>query len=425
MIYSLNTLSLSLLWCFPIPHYSFLTTTYEGVVTTAGNNFLHPSGVSISRDGLFALVADQNQIIFQLQISTSSSTIFAGNIGSPDHTDGIGTNARFNAPVAVSISPDGLFALVVDSSNFLIRMIILSTISVNTLAGRLLTGGASNGIGSNAYFSAPTDVTISPNGLFALVGDRGNHLIRQINISTKSVTTLAGASYGFSNGVGTVALFADPSGICYSSDSLYALVADTSNQLIRRIEISTKIVTTLAGGGGSGDFADGVGTNALFSSPFGVRISTDNMFALVTDDSFNLVRLIEIATVNVTTLAGAIDGTAGSRDGIGTNSQVNAPLGVSISSDGLFAFIADRYNNVVRRIDINRQEHLTPSVPVTGAPSVFPSQTPTVRPSARPSPGRYSFGVLFGDHNILSPGNALFVNYFVSSAPGPVNSSLT
>jgi hypothetical protein len=110
----------------------------------------------------------------------------AGVTGVPGATNGIGTNSQFKNPVAVSISPDGLFALVAERHNHLIRQIVLSTASVSTLAGVAGVPGATNGIGTNSKFNVPYGVSISPHGLYALVAD-WNHLIRQIVLSTASV----------------------------------------------------------------------------------------------------------------------------------------------------------------------------------------------------------------------------------------------
>jgi DNA-binding beta-propeller fold protein YncE len=107
----------------------------------------------------------------------------AGVAGVSGATNGVGTNSQFFNPREVSISPDGLYALVVDQLNHLVRQIVLSTASVSTLAGVAGVSGATNGVGTNSKFFAPYGVSISLDGLFALVGDRDNSLIRQIIFS--------------------------------------------------------------------------------------------------------------------------------------------------------------------------------------------------------------------------------------------------
>jgi hypothetical protein len=67
------------------------------------------------------------------------------------------------------------------------------------------------------------------------VGDHENHRIRKIVISTGVVTTLTGTgSPGYSNGTGTSASFKNPAGITTDGTNLY--VVDMISNLIRRIE---------------------------------------------------------------------------------------------------------------------------------------------------------------------------------------------
>jgi DNA-binding beta-propeller fold protein YncE len=153
--------------------------------------------------------------------------------------NGVGTIAQFNRPFGVSISLDGVYALVADQFNSLIRHIIISTASVTTLAGVTGSAGPTNGVGTIARFNYPFGVSISPDGVYALVADYSNHFIRHIVISTASVTTFAGGSAGSTNGVGTIARFRNPAGVSISQNGVNALVADRGNHLIRYVAIST------------------------------------------------------------------------------------------------------------------------------------------------------------------------------------------
>jgi DNA-binding beta-propeller fold protein YncE len=266
-------------------------------------------------------------------------TLFAG--GKAGSADGIGTNAQLNIGY-IRISPNGLFALYVDTSSSLIRKIDTSTASVTTLTG----------IGTNSKFKGPQGVSISPDNSYALVADTSNHLIRHIDLSSAFVSTLAGVtlSAGYANGVGTNSKFNYPYGVAISPDGLYALVTDFSNNVIRHIVLSTATVKTLAGVRSELNIVNGIGTNSNFHSPAGIAISLDGSFALVTDTSKKAIRQIVLSTVSVTTLAGSRLGHA---DGQGTNARFYYPLDVSISPDGLYALVADTYNSLIRRIDIS------------------------------------------------------------------------
>ena len=96
------------------------------------------------------------------------------------------------------------------------------------------------------------------------VADRENYKIRKIVISTGVVTTLAGSvTAGSANGTGAAASFKYPRAITSDGTNLY--VTDSNNHSIRKVVISTGKVTTIAGSGSAGS-ADGTRTSATFSA---------------------------------------------------------------------------------------------------------------------------------------------------------------
>jgi hypothetical protein len=422
-----------------------VSASTDGIGTYAQFNV--PHGLAISQDRVYALVADTgNHVVRRIIISTASVTTWAGGIGTNGATNGIGTNSRFDSLRGVAISPDGLYVLVSDEKNHLIRKIVISTVEVTTFAGVAGSIGAINGIGTDSKFYYPKGVSISSDGVFALVAESSNHLIRQIVLSTASVTTLAGAvgSNGATNGIGTNSQFNYPYGVSISPNREYALVTDVSNHLIRKVVISTGSVTTFAGVPLSSGFVNGIGTNSQFHSAYGLAISPDGVYALVTDFANQLIRQIIISTVSVTTLAG-VTGSIGAINGIGTNAKFKYPYGVAISSDGAYALITEESNSLIRQIIMNLISPSTaPSLAPTTDPSVVPSVVPSISPSTAPSLApttdpsvvpsvvpsispsslptvlpsqlpaalvRYNFGVIFGDDAILSAGNALLVDH--------------
>jgi sugar lactone lactonase YvrE len=137
--------------------------------------------------------------------------------------------------------------------------------------------------------------------------------------------------------------------VALSGDGALALVADTGNHTIRRIDITTGVVTTSAGSAGTPGSADGTGAAARFSYPRGVAISADGSTALVADFSNNVIRAITLASGVVTTLAGT-PGSSGSSDGVGTGARFTYPAGIALSGDGATVLVADPDNQTLRRI---------------------------------------------------------------------------
>ncbi|SVC78579.1 uncharacterized protein METZ01_LOCUS331433, partial [marine metagenome] len=265
-------------------------------------------------------------------------TTLAGS-GSYGSTNGTGTSASFYSPVG--ITTDGTNLYVADTDNHLIRKIVISTGVVTTLAGSGTAGSADDDNGTAASFNKPYGITTDGTNLY--VADRNNHLIRQIVISTGVVTTVAGTgSDGSVNGTGTLASFYNPRGITTDGTNLY--VAEYGNHLIRQIVISTGVVTTVAGTGSSGSVNDN-GTAASFYAPTGITTDGTNLY--VADGSNSLIRQIVISTGVVTTVAGT--GSSGSSNGTGTAASFYIPT--AITTDGTNLYVGDYGNSVIRQIE--------------------------------------------------------------------------
>jgi sugar lactone lactonase YvrE len=197
------------------------------------------------------------------------------------------------------------------------------------------------------------------------ISDTGNQRIRRVDASTKIITTIAGTGVaGFSgdNGPATDAQLSGPSGISYAivggEECLY--VADTGNQRIRRIDISTGIITTVAGTGvATYDPNDDVNGNlAVLSSlnnPQGVFADTKgNLY--IADTANNRIRYVNGTSNAITTVAGY--GTAGySGDtyyAVSPNVQLNQPVACAlVTSPAAVLYIADTQNYVVRSVSLS------------------------------------------------------------------------
>lgn len=94
---------------------------------------------------------------------------------------------------------------------------------VTTLAGSLgHQSGSANGVGTASSFNFPRTVALSHDASFALIADTGNNAIRYINMTTSAVSTLAGATLVFGNADGTAATFNAPFGVAIAGG--FALV---------------------------------------------------------------------------------------------------------------------------------------------------------------------------------------------------------
>lgn len=300
--------------------------------------FEQPS--NITTDGTNLYVTDQTaHVIRKIVISTREVTTLAGTVDVDGSADGIGTGASFNRPAG--ITTDGTDLYVADSWNNTIRKIVISTGQVTTLAGTAGMAGSADGIGADAMFNSPYGITTNGTNLY--VCDSGNSTIRKIIIRTGQVSTLAGSAgiVGFTDGTGPAAHFGHPSDITTDGSALF--IADQINHIIRKIDIVTSDVTTLAGSAGVSGSADGIGSSASFNWPMGVTTDGTNLYIADTDNS--TIRKIVIQTGAVSTVAGS-PGSAGLIDGNSSTARFGSPTG--ITSDGSRLYVVDF--NTIREI---------------------------------------------------------------------------
>ena len=255
------------------------------------------------------------------------SQVVVASTGSSRSADGVGSSASFDSPYGMSTSPDdGSFVLIADYNNHMIRKLVVSSGSVSTFAGSGTAGGG-NGVGTSAEFYSPMDVSISSDGLFAVSVCHSGHRIRSIVLSTRLVTTFGGdGSFAHVNGVGTNSVFYGTYGISLYSGDSRALIGVNNNHRVRLIDMSSLQVTTMAGSG-TGGGANGIGTSATFSSPIFIAVSSNDEFALVSEGSGNRLRKLVLSTWAVSTLAGSPSEVSGSSDGVGTLTTFCRPNG--------------------------------------------------------------------------------------------------
>ncbi|HLH57433.1 MAG TPA: hypothetical protein VKY92_27890, partial [Verrucomicrobiae bacterium] len=220
----------------------------------------------------------------------------------------------------------------------------VSSFGVSTLAGQAGVQGAADGPVKLAQFNSPQGVAVD-NGGNVYVADTGNQVIRKIQPGG-TVTTLAGSagSAGSDDGMGNAARFNSPAGIAVdAAGTLY--VADQLNSTIRKITVDG-LVTTLAGSAGQSGSQDGHGALARFNHPCAIAVDCfGNLY--VADTGNNSIREIS-ADGTVTTVAGAT-GIAGALDGPTGQASFDRPSGIAVDFDGL-VYVSDQGNSTIRRI---------------------------------------------------------------------------
>jgi hypothetical protein len=277
-------------------------------------------------DGTYVYAASHTLgVIVRTAIATGAAEVWVGAPGAaPTHLDGVGTDARLASPWGLASDGESLY--VTEHDGHSVSKIDLTTAEVTRIAGG--TGiGPDNGIGAGARFRYPAG--IATDGTYLYVSeDLGTGTIRRIELATREVTTIAGSylASGAKDDVGADARFASPASLTYLGGKVY--VADTGNHTIRELDLATHAVTTVAGKAGSSGGAgtgDGTGADARFDLPAG--LATDGASLYVTAPHQSTIRKIDLATHAVTTIAGA-PYAAADVDGALPDARLSRPQGL-------------------------------------------------------------------------------------------------
>ncbi|MEK6289248.1 MAG: NHL repeat-containing protein [Acidobacteriota bacterium] len=268
--------------------------------------------------------------------AVGNATTIAGT-GYPGVEDGPVTSASFNDPFGVAVDRRGNVIVADGGQSNRIRRIRVDG-RVETIAGS--TEGFADGDAMRAQFNTPSGIAIDKNGNL-IIADTSNNRVRKLSSDGRSVSTIAGSGVaGFRDGPATEAEFDGPIGIATDRHG-NIFVADTYNDCIRRISTDGQ-VTTIAGTGAPG-YGDGQSASASFDTPSGIAIDERGDIFVADTGNHAVRKITELG--EVTTVAGR----TAADDGHGNEVRLNNPVGISVTHDG-FLFISDEGSGRIIRI---------------------------------------------------------------------------
>ncbi|MFA6093943.1 MAG: hypothetical protein WCU88_12170 [Elusimicrobiota bacterium] len=310
----------------------------------------NPLNVTADSDGTIYVADTGSQRVLKAS-SDGTVRVLAGS-GLAGDVDGIGTAARFRYPCHVAV--DGEFLYVADFGTHKIRRIHKQSGEVTTLAGSGV-GGFADGPLSSAQFRFPWGLFAQDGRIY--VADTGNHVIREIDLALRTVRTLAGSpgTAGAADGIGSAAQFNYPRGLAVYGK--YAYIADSLNHTIRRLDLQTLKVETVAGSLGVGGYVESPDpSSARFLQPWGVAWDPERLYVA---DAMNLrIRQIVQASSATSLLSGS--GAWGDVNGSAAAAEFAYPQGLFSQSEIGRLLVADTFNHKIKGVVI----------PISSAPAV-------------------------------------------------------
>lgn len=296
---------------------------------------------------LFIADSDHNRIVVTKFDGTLIETIGTGTHGADD---GPFDRATFFRPQGMALNGDTLY--VADTENHLIREVDLKSRMVKTIAG---TGSQSHEYGEagparSIALNSPWDLQLGDRVLYIAMA--GPHQIWLFSLERQRVEVFAGTGReARQDGPIEMAAFAQPSAIVTDGKIFY--ISDAEANIIRRIAFRPRgEVETLVGGDlfEFGD-VDGVGDDVRLQHPLGLARWNDKL--LIADTYNHKIKLLDPATRSVKSFAGT--GKPGQADG--PKPSFYEPGGLSVAGDKLY--VADTNNHAIRVVDLKTRETRT------------------------------------------------------------------
>lgn len=383
-----------------------------GLDDGVGNDamFYHPYGVAVDGDHL-AMADGWGETMRTFDPATAEVVTVTGEPGQSGYVDSVGGAPRFNYPCGMEVGPDGLL-YVADRKNGRIRAVDMDTGEVTSLEDQfgvvqavepydvtfdddgnlyftdltacqlrrvnlesglaeVLVGNpgdchAIDGVASDARIGEPRGLAYHPDGLVFFT-DRVGENVRVLDLDAGTVQTAFGSEGdgqpGFEDGIGTQSRLHKPTGLYVQGETLF--IADSDNDAIRAGDLTSGVLTTLAGIGINGN-ADGPGDEASFSWPVDLAVAPDGDLYVV-DPGGHCLRRVDLDDPEyaVTTAAGAV-GNSGHVDGAGDLVRMSEPRGLT-RGDGRTVWIVDTYNLAMRTLDLDSAEVAT----IAGTPETY------------------------------------------------------
>ncbi len=315
----------------------------------ASTPLLLPGGLAYDAAGNLYFAESGNQVVRRLGVDGSLTVVAGTGVQGYSGDGGAATLASLDSPGAIALDAAGNL-LIADTHNHRIRRVSAATGLISTFVGTGVAGSSADGLAAGlTLIDLPTALAVNSSG-DVFYADGRQQVVRRVDHATGLVTTVAGNGVQGSQGDGGPAVVASldsPAGLAVDGAG-NSLVSDSHNQRVRRIDAGTGIITTVAGNGIAG-FAAGAGTASRLSLPRGLAVDAAGTLYIV-DAGNQRIRRVDAVSGAITTLAGSATQDFTGDGGQATQAALASPRGVALNAAGL-PTLTDAGNGRVRQVD--------------------------------------------------------------------------
>jgi streptogramin lyase len=333
-----------------------LSSVHAGTIDTVAGDGTpqsvgQPFGVEIGPDGALYICEVQNHRVRRLDLKSGHLTTVAGS-GQKGYAGngGPATKAQLNEPYEVRFDRAGNL-LFVEMRNHIVRRVDAKSGTITTVAGTGKQGfGGDGGPATAAQLSIPHSIALDrEDNLY--IADIGNHRIRRVDAKTGLITTVAGNGEKVQPVAGQAAgkPMIGPRALFIEGGTLW--IALREGHSVWKMDLASGVLAHVAGTGQKGSSGDGgPADKATLDGPKGIAIGPDKSVYVV-DTENNAIRRIDLTSGNISTVAGRGPSARGG-DGDGgpaTSATMDRPHGICVAADGT-VYIGDTNNHRVRRV---------------------------------------------------------------------------
>jgi hypothetical protein len=315
-------------------------------------NLYNPQGVAVDASGNYYIASFNQHRVFKVS-TTGTLTVLAGSGVQGYSGDGVvggAANASLYHPYAVALDSTGN-VYIADEYNCVVRRVDTAN-TITTIAGTAgqctYSGDGGKGTAADLYY--PSGVATDGTNLY--IGDNNNCRVRKVVLSTDIITTYAGTGtcgYSGDGGAANTAELYTPTGVAVDSTG-NLFIADTTNCVVREVAKTSQKISTVAGNHTCGYSGDGaLATAAELNQFHALSVNSGGTVVTVADYNNQRIRQFTIGG-NINTVAGngtACSGsTACGEGGIATSAELYYPDGIAQTSGGTY-YIGNNDNYVV------------------------------------------------------------------------------